>query len=213
MLRIGLTGGIACGKSRVLRRLEAAGCHVLDLDDVSREVMAPNGRAYPDVVAAFGGAILAADGGIDRAALGRLVFSDPQARARLNALVHPRIVAIEEAFAGRFVAEAGAVVVTDGALLIEGGLHARYDRLVVVYCTPEEQLQRLQARDGLSQADARARIAAQMSQDEKRAYGHYTISTSGTPEETDQLADGLAAELRQLALTAGSRTSEVKPPR
>jgi dephospho-CoA kinase len=212
MLRVGLTGGIACGKSRVLRRFQAAGCHVLDLDDVSRQVMAADGTAFSAIVEHFGRAILAANGSIDRTALGRLAFSNPEARASLNALVHPRIREVEEAFASRFATEPGAVVVTDGALLVETGLHARYDRLVVVYCSAEEQLRRLQVRDGLNEADARARIAVQMPQDEKRAYGHYTVSTSGTPEETDQRADALAAELRRLALTAESAGAGIEPP-
>ncbi len=200
MLRAGLTGGIACGKSHVLRRLAAAGCHVLDLDRVSREVMAPGGAAYADVVAAFGAGILAPDGVIDRAALGRLVFADGAARARLNALVHPRIREAEAAFSARHAGRPGAVVVIDGALLVEVGLHLRFDRLVAVHCTPAEQLARLKARDRLDDAAARARVAAQMSQDEKRGFAHFAISTSGTPAGTDQRADELAVVLRRLSV-------------
>lgn len=201
MLRAGLTGGIACGKSHVLRRLAAAGCHVLDLDRASREVMAPGGAAYADVVAAFGAGILAPDGGIDRAALGRLVFADGEARARLNALVHPRIREAEAAFSSRHAGRPGAVVVVDGALLVEVGMHLRFDRLVAVHCSPAEQLARLKARDRLDEAAARARVAAQMSQDEKRAFAHFAVSTSGTPAGTDQRADELAVALRRLSVS------------
>ena len=200
MLRVGLTGGIACGKSHVLRRLAAAGCHVLDLDRVSRAVMAPGGGAYADVVAAFGPGILAADGSIDRAALGQRVFADGEARERLNALVHPRIRALEAEFSGRHATQPGAVVVVDGALLVEVGLHLRFDRLVVVHCSAEEQLARLVARDRLAEAEARARVAAQMSQEEKRAFAHFAVSSSGAPAGTDQRADELAVRLRELSL-------------
>lgn len=212
MLSVGLTGGIACGKSHVLRRLAAAGCHVLDLDRVSREVMAPGGPAYAGVVAAFGPAILAADGSIDRAALGQRVFADGEARERLNALVHPGIRALEADFTGRHASRPGAVVVIDGALLVEVGLHLRFDRLAVVHCTAEEQLARLVARDGLDEAAARARVAAQMSQGEKRAFAHFAVSSSGSPAGTDDRADELAVRLRELSL-ARPQPEPVEPER
>ena len=199
MLRVGLTGGIACGKSRVLARLAAFGLHPLDLDGLSHELLAPGGAAYADVVAAFGSAVLAPDGSIDRKALGSLVFADPALRARLNAIVHPRVRAEEASRAAAFVGEPGAVVVTDAALLVESGLHLRFQRLVVVHCSPEEQLQRLMHRDGLTEAAARARIEAQMPAQEKRRFAHYEIDTSGPVERTDQAAAGLAHELRALA--------------
>lgn len=200
MLRVGLTGGIACGKSHVLRRLAAAGCHVLDLDRVSREVMAPGGAAYADVVAAFGAGILAPDGSIDRAVLGQRVFADGESRERLNALVHPRIRALEADFSARHAGQAGAVAVVDGALLVEVGLHLRFDRLVVAHCTDAEQLARLRARDRLDDAAARARVAAQMAQDEKLSFAHFAVSTSGAPAGTEERADDLAVRLRRLSL-------------
>ena len=142
-LRIGLTGGIACGKSHVLSRLAKAGFHPLDLDRVAHEVMAPGGAAYEDVVAAFGPGILGPAGAIDRQALGAVVFRDEDARQRLNAIVHPRVWAEEARYVARWSGEAGSVVVTDAALLVESGLHLRFDRLVVVHCPPEVQLRRL----------------------------------------------------------------------
>jgi len=199
MLRVGLTGGIASGKSHVLRRFRLAGCYVLDLDQVSREVMAPGGSAYADVVAAFGKQLLAPDGTIDRARLGRRVFDEADARARLNALVHPRIRQAEQAFAQRHAAEREALTVTDGALLVEVGMHLRFDRLIVVHCSAEEQQQRLQARDGLSEDAARARLASQMPAHEKLCFAQFAISSSGPPAETDRRADVVIAELRLLA--------------
>ena len=199
MLRVGLTGGIACGKSRILARLAAEGLHILDLDLLVHELMAPGGAAYGHVVSAFGAAVLAPDGSIDRKALGSLVFADPALRARLNAIVHPRVRAEEARRAAAFADEPGAVVVTDAALLVESGVHLRFQRLVVAHCAPEEQLQRLMRRDGLTQPAARARIDAQMPAQEKRRFAHYEIDTSGPVERTDQAAAGLARELRSLA--------------
>ena len=199
MLRVGLTGGIASGKSRVLRRLEAGGCFTLDLDRVAHEVIAPGGAAYEDVVAAFGPAVCSPDGTVDRKALGAVVFHDPQARERLNAIVHPRVRSEEQR---RTTAAAGApdaIVVVDAALLVEAGLHLRFDRMVVVYCTPEQQLARLLARDALTPADAAARIGAQLPGAEKRRFAHFEIDSSGSPEQTDAGADALLQPLRELA--------------
>ncbi len=198
-LRLGLTGGIACGKSQVLARLARKGFHTLDLDVVAHEVMAPGGTAYDDVVAAFGPGIQGANRVIDRKALGAVVFRDEDARQRLNAIVHPRVWAQEREFAARFSGAAGSVVVTDAALLVESGLHLRFDRLVVVHCPPELQLRRLMARDDIAEAAARARIEAQMPIEEKRRFGHFQVSTAGSLEETRAAGDALAGEIESLA--------------
>jgi dephospho-CoA kinase len=203
MFRVGLTGGIASGKSRVLERLAAAGLHTLDLDRVAHQVMAPGGSAYADVVAGFGAGILAADGAIDRKALGALVFADAGARARLNAIVHPRVREAERRLVESNPGAADAVFVSDAALLVEAGSHLRYDRLVVVHCAPEEQLRRLTAREAIDPAAARARIAAQMPAEEKRRFAHFEVETSGRIEDTDRAADRLAGELLRLASTRG----------
>jgi len=195
-MRVGLTGGIACGKSRVRRRLAAAGMRTLDLDQVSRAVMAPGGTAFDDVVAAFGSGILASDGVIDRQALGGIVFADPAARARLNAITHPRILAEEAGWAEG--AGPDEVLVTDAALLVESGVHLRFDRLAVVYCEEAEQLRRVQARDGIDEAAARARLAAQMPLAEKRRYAHFEVDASGSLADTDAAADRLVTALRRL---------------
>jgi dephospho-CoA kinase len=209
MLRVGLTGGIASGKSHVRRRLDAAGLATLDLDDVAHRVIAPGGPAYADVVRAFGARILAADGSVDRKVLGALVFADPAARAQLNALVHPRVRDEEERAAASLDPGPGSILVTDAALLVEAGVHLRFDRLVTVYCPPEEQERRLGARDGLDAEAVRARLRAQMSGEEKRLFAHYTIDASGSVAETDVLVDALVPELRAVA---GRRREPVPLP-
>jgi hypothetical protein len=138
---------------------------------------------------------------VDRQRLGDLVFADPDARARLNALVHPRV---REEEARRAAAEErgpGAVMVTDAALLVEAGVHLRFHRLVVVHCPPELQKRRLRERDGLDEAAAEARLAAQMPIEEKRRFAHLEVDTSGSFADTDRQADALAGSLRELART------------
>jgi dephospho-CoA kinase len=211
VLRVGLTGGIACGKSHVLRRLAERGCRTLDLDLAAREVLAPGSRALAEVVAAFGGSVLDALGALDRPALAALVFADPRARERLNAIVHPRVRALEAAWAEAQPDPEGAVLVTDAALLIEAGAHLRFDRLVVVHCDEAVQLRRLRERDGLDEAAARARIEAQMPLAEKRGYAHFEIDTSGAPAGTDAAADAVLAELRRLIPSLGARAGPVEP--
>ena len=199
MLRVGLTGGIACGKSHVLRRLTELGCRTLDLDAVARGVTAPGSPALAEIETAFGSGVLDAHGALDRGALAAVVFADPLARARLNGIVHPRVREIEATWAAGFAGRSDVVLVTDGALLIESGVHLRFDRLVVVHCTPELQLRRLRERDGLDNRAARARIEAQLPSDEKRAFAHFEIDTSGSPEDTDRATGALAVTLGELS--------------
>jgi len=208
VLRVGLTGGIACGKSHVLRRLAARGLAALDLDAVAHALMAPDGASYEAVVRAFGRFILGPDGTIDRRALGAEVFANPEARARLDSLVHPRVREEEARRAARLAAAGCPLLVSDGALLVEAGAHLRFDRLVVVHCPPEEQERRLVARDGLTGPAARSRIEAQMPVAEKRLFGHFVIDTSGTMAETEDAADRLAAELVAVA----ARPRRAAPP-
>jgi dephospho-CoA kinase len=208
-LRVGLTGGIASGKSRVLRRLAAAGLETLDLDRIGHEVMAPGGPAYGDVVLAFGPGILAADGTVDRKRLGAVVFADPAARARLDAIVHPRVREEEARRAALQPDHPERIMVTDAALLVEAGVHLRFDRLVVVHCSADEQIRRLMERDGIDEPAARARLAAQMPVQEKRRFAHLEVDASGSLDETDQAADRLVGELRRLA---GARPARVTIP-
>ena len=204
MLRVGLTGGIGCGKSHVLRRLAARGFATLDLDVTAREITAPGSPALAEIAAEFGTGVLGPGGALDRPALAKVVFADAAARARLNAIVHPRVRAAEARWAEGFAGREGAVLVTDAALLVEAGAHLRFDRLVVVHCEPGAQLARLRARDGLDEEAARARIAAQMPLAEKRAFAHFEVDTSGSIDETDREADALAGRLEEVAATRGA---------
>ncbi len=199
MLRVGLTGGIASGKSHVLRRLAAHGLQTMDLDAVAREVTAPGSRALAEIVREFGPAVVDAEGRLDRAALASRVFARAEERERLNAIVHPRVRAEEARRAAALAESREAVLVTDAALLVEAGVHLRFDRLVVVHCDPRLQLARLRARDGLDEAQARARVEAQMSGDVKKSFAHFVVDSSGTPDETSRAADRLAGELAELA--------------
>ena len=199
MLRVGLTGGIACGKSVVRRRFEEEGVPTLDADAVVHRLLESGTKTTAEIARTFGPGVLASGGSVDRRALGRLVFADDEARKRLNAIVHPRIYeAIEDFFRG--AAAAGApLAVVDAALMVETGSYERYDRILVVHCTPAQQLERLKERDGLSTEDAEQRIAAQMPIEEKVAYGDELVDTSGTLEETVARADEVLKKLRAAA--------------
>ncbi|HWX25756.1 MAG TPA: dephospho-CoA kinase [Vicinamibacteria bacterium] len=201
MLRLGLTGGIACGKSTVLKRFAAAGFGTVDLDRVTHELQRPGAPAHRPILEAFGPSVARADGSIDRKALGAIVFKDTAARERLNALLHPLVRQEESRHAEAHARKGGAVFVTDAALLVEAGVHLRFDRLVVVHCAPAEQLRRLQERDGLGEEEALARIGSQMPQAEKRAFAHAEIDSSGPVPDTIVRADALAKEFLASAQT------------
>ncbi len=187
MLKIGLTGGIATGKSHVLSILQQLGCHVIDADQVAREVVQPCRPAYHELVREFGEHILAADGTIDRPQLAELVFTDDEKRRRLNAIVHPRIVQAIQRQLRRFEAtDPQGIVVVDGALILEVGLEHLFDKLIVAYCSPDLQVDRLMRRDRLTRQQALNRIKAQMPIDEKRARADYVIDTSGSFDHTRQ---------------------------
>jgi dephospho-CoA kinase len=179
MLRVGLTGSIGVGKSFVSGVLAELGCRVLDADETAREVVAPESGALRDLVAAFGPEVLQSDGKLDRARLGALVFADATERARLNSILHPYIIAKQDEHLREWErAEPDGIAVVDAALMIESGGYQRFDKLIVVHCRAEVQLQRLMARDGLSRAEAEQRIAAQMPQEEKKKFADYLIDTS-----------------------------------
>ena len=196
MLKVGLTGGIAVGKSTVVAVFAELGAVCFDADAIARSVVEPGQPALAAVVAEFGRGVLAADGTLDRAALGRVVFADAGRRKRLEEILHPPIIAEQD----RLVAEATArdphaVVIVDAALMIESGGYRRFDALVVVHCEPEIQIARLIRRNGLTRDEALERIAAQMPQDEKLRYADYTIDTSGTLDETRDRTEAVWAEL------------------
>jgi len=184
-LRIGLTGGIGSGKSLVAGFFRELGAAVVDADAIAREVMAPGGPAYDAVMRAFGSGVLGRDGMLDRKALAARIFGDTAARMQLNALTHPHIRRRLAEEAERLSAQPGVeVVVLDIPLLLEttDGRYLRLDGIVVVDATDEVRLARLSARDGLSPADTRMRLEAQMPLREKVARADWVIDNNGSPE-------------------------------
>lgn len=184
MLKVGLTGGIGAGKSEVSRLLVAHGAVLIDADRIAREVVAPGTPGLAAVVDAFGEEVLAADGGLDRPKLGSIVFADPQKLAVLNSVVHPLVGARSRALED--AAPEDAVVVHDVPLLAENGLAALYDLVIVVDARPETQLDRLVRLRGMTEEDARARMAAQASRDKRLAIADIVIDND-VPLETMEL--------------------------
>src|SRR5436190_1182438 len=174
MLKVGLTGSIAVGKSFVLRTLADYGCHVIDADQVAREVVAPHTNGLRLVTEEFGTAVLAPDGSLDRAKLGSIIFAESNKRARLNSILHPLIIDAQDEKIRKIESrDPEGIVVIDAALMIESGGYQRLDKLIVVHCRPEVQLARLMARDRLSREAALARIKSQMPQEEKQKYADF----------------------------------------
>jgi dephospho-CoA kinase len=199
MIKVGLTGSIAVGKSFVLAAFRELGCQVLDADRTAREVVAPGTVGLARVVEEFGDAILLPDGSLDRAKLGSIVFADEDKRLLLNSIVHPLVFEAQDRWL-REVEETDpdGIAIVDAALMIESGGYKRFDKLIVVWCEPELQLQRLKSRDKLSDDDAKRRIASQMSQDEKKSYADLLIDTSNGFEDTRRQT---AEVFRQLKLS------------
>jgi dephospho-CoA kinase len=185
MRTAGLTGGIAAGKSTVARFFRQRGAEIVCADEAARAVARRGAPAWEEIVAAFGREVVGPDGELDREEMGRRVFSDPEARRRLEAIVHPRVF---QWMADRISEIRGrdpdAVVIQDVPLLFETGMEARLRPVILVYVPEAVQLKRLMARDGRSEADARARIDAQMSIEEKRRRADRVIDNGGPPSET-----------------------------
>jgi dephospho-CoA kinase len=201
MLRLGLTGGIACGKSTVGSMLRKLGLTVLDADSIAHELIETGEPAYAEVVREFGPTILNAEKRISRAALAKIVFADPAKLKRLNAIVHPRV---EERLLVEFEKlqrrAAPAVAFVEAALIIEAGLDKKLDGVVVVWCEAEHQLERLVAR-GLSEEEARRRINSQLPMEEKLLRATEKIDCSGTLAHTRQQVEELATKLRAVRPT------------
>jgi dephospho-CoA kinase len=181
MLKVGLTGGLACGKTFVGEELERLGCLLVQADELGHAVLEPGGEAFETVLAEFGPEILDADGRVDRARLAAIVFGDPERLARLSALVHPAVVRREEAI---IAASASAIAVVEAAILIETGSYKRFSRIILVTCHEEQQVERAMRRPGAVEADVRARLKRQMPAEEKQKFAHFVIDTSGEKENT-----------------------------
>ncbi|GED14585.1 dephospho-CoA kinase [Aneurinibacillus migulanus] len=195
---IGLTGGIACGKSTVSRMLAERDARIIDADIIAREVVRPGEEAWSLVVERFGRDILLANDELDRVKLGSLVFSDEQARLDLNAIVHPAVRGRMRQLTKEAQEEGIALIVLDIPLLYESKLEYMVEKVVVVYCTVNQQLERLMKRNGFDEEEAQRRIASQMSIEDKRLRADYVIDNSGTLTETEQQVDELVGRLLNL---------------
>lgn len=199
MLRVGLTGGIACGKSAVSDELRSLGVPVIDADQLARRVVEPGNPALEEIRSRFGDGVLTAEGHLDRVELGKVVFGDPRARTALEAITHPRI-ALEAARAlARLTAAGESVAVYEVPLLFETGLERSFDLVVVVAASPAEQIHRLAEREGLDEREARSRLDAQMSTEDKVERADEVIWNDGTLEELRRAVRTLHAKLVALA--------------
>ncbi|HVY48749.1 MAG TPA: dephospho-CoA kinase [Minicystis sp.] len=199
MLLFGLTGGIASGKSTVAARLRELGVPVIDADQLAREVVAPGSEGLAAVVAAFGEGVLAEDGALDRKALAAVAFADPARRRQLNAILHPRIAALTMQRSAALAARGEPVACYEAALLVENGLADAFRPLVVVAVPEDVQVARAMARDGSTEADARARIAAQLPLADKVNVADHVIDNAGSIEATRRRTDDVLRAIRAAA--------------
>ncbi len=201
MLRVGLTGGLASGKSFVGHALASLGCLLIQADELGRQVQEPGGEAYDDIVREFGREILNPDGSLNRRRLAAVAFHDPERLKKLNALVHPHVRdrrhKLEEEFAA---AHPHGIAVTEAAILIETGSYREFDRLIVAVCPPEVQVERAMARDHLTREEELDRMRRQMPLNEKVKFADYVIDTSGAKEETLAQTRAVYESLRSLNL-------------
>ncbi|MGB9612473.1 MAG: dephospho-CoA kinase [Bryobacteraceae bacterium] len=200
MLRVGLTGGLASGKSFVGEALASLGCHLLKADELGHQLLMPDTEVYRRVVEEFGSSILDEAGRINRRALASLVFADPARLARLNAIVHPAVIEEEERWMQRVAAQdPHGIAIVEAAILIETGSYRRFDRIVLAVCPLEQQIERAMKRDGLSREEVLERLQRQMPLEEKMKFADFIIDTSGEKEHTLIQVRRLYEELRRLA--------------
>ncbi|MDE3156821.1 MAG: dephospho-CoA kinase [Acidobacteriota bacterium] len=199
MLRVALTGGIGTGKTHVLGRLAEAGVPVVDADRIVHALMEPGGAVTQAVAARFGTGMLDADGRVDRKRLGALVFADEGARRDLETIVHPAVYDAIARWLSEMAQAGHPLAIADIPLLYETGRAAAFDRVIVAACPPEVQVVRVMQRDGIGEAAARQRLAAQLPIDEKTARADFVIRTDGTFAETDRQVEETLAQLRALA--------------
>src|ERR1700675_4214514 len=206
MLKIGLTGGIASGKSTVAYMLRERDCQVLEADPLGHELLEPGQSAYDEVVREFGDGILGPGDKVDRSKLGTIVLADAAKRERLNQILHPRILQVVRQWFSALDRSGGPeFAVVEAALIIEAGFHKELDKLIVCWSRPEQQLARLVER-GLMQEQAALRIASQMPVEEKRALADEVIDCSGSIAETERQVDAVLAKFQQAAGAAGNKS-------
>jgi dephospho-CoA kinase len=203
MLKVGLTGGYASGKSFVAAEFERRGCLVIYADQFGHRVLEKNGEAYEPTVKAFGPGILQPDGSIDRKKLAATVFGSPELLTALSSFVHPAVLRLEQQTLKAWQAQhSSGIAVMEAAILIETGRYTAFDRLILVACDPETQIARGMKRDHLTREEVLARLARQMPLDEKKKYAHYIINTDGAKEDTVRQVDEVFRNLKQLAESA-----------
>jgi dephospho-CoA kinase len=197
MLKIGLTGGIASGKSTVSRMFQELGCRVLDSDAITHQLFEPGNPVNAAVAEAFGPSAVAPDGSINRKVLGDMVFKSPELRRKLNSLVHPAIAQRQTEFLSSVAAEdPHAIAIIEAALMVEVGTYKNYDKLIVVVCPPDVQRARLSARSGLTPQQIESRIASQMPMEEKTKVADFVIDNSGDVAETRRQVEQVYRDLR-----------------
>jgi len=190
---------VASGKSTVARMFEELGAKVIEADRIGHELLGSTQPPYNEIVRRFGKELLDASGEIDRRRLGAIVFSDAAKLRELNAILHPRIIERVEAEAQRYHAQdPRAVILVDAALIFEAGIGGRFAKVIVAWCPPEMQIERLMAKAGLSRKEAEQRVASQIPSDEKRRRADYVIDCSGSPEDTRKQVERLFLELRRI---------------
>lgn len=200
MLKVGLTGSIAVGKTFVCDCLRELGCHVLDADKTAREVVAKGSDGLAEIIEHFGRGVLLDNGELDRKKMAALVFANEQKRSLLNSIVHPRVINAQNEWLSKVEQDdPDAIAVVDAALMIESGGYKRFDKIIVVWCAAEIQLSRLMSRDNLSRDEAIARIAAQLPQQEKKKCADHLIDTSNGFDDTRRQTAAVVAQLRELA--------------
>ena len=199
MLKVGLTGSIAVGKTFVCEILRELGAFVLDADLTAREVVAPGTRGWQLIVDNFGAEVLQSDDTINRAKLGAIVFADESQRQLLNSIVHPLVIEAQNEWLSAIERDApDAIAVIDAALMIESGGYTRFEKLIVVWCEPEVQIERLMKRNGLTREEALQRIAAQMPQEEKKRFADFLIDTTAGFEAARRQTIEVFGQLRVL---------------
>lgn len=200
MISAGLTGGIGCGKSAVAAMFAARGAATIDSDEIGRNLMQPGNVVYDRIVSGFGPEVVLPDGQLNRAKLAEIVFNDLDRLKHLNAIVHaPVLREIDRQIFAQRQKNPNAVVLVESAVLFEAGQNRRFDKMVVVWCRPEQQVERYRAKSGLSVEDIQRRMAAQMPGEEKMRMADYVIDTSGTLEETERRVEEVFAQFQALA--------------
>ena len=200
MLRVGLTGGYATGKSYAAGELERLGAKIIYADRLGHEVLLPSGEAYAPALQLFGPDILASDGLIDRRRLAQIVFGHPERLKQLSDLVHPGVRRQEAKLVAEYAErDPRAVIVTEAAILIETGRYKGFDRLIVTVCSLETQIRRAIKRDGVSRDEVMERIGRQMPSDQKQTYAHYVVNTDNLKAVTRARVETIFSELSKLA--------------